>query len=48
MKLKISINTEPIEFYILGKLHIAPVMVLGHYILRFQFLAHRDGFEPFF
>ena len=30
MKLKISTTTEPIDFPFLGKLHIAPVIVLFH------------------
>ena len=32
LKLKISITTEPIGFFILGKLHIGPVMVLGYFL----------------
>ena len=42
LKLKISINTKPIRFSILGKLYICPVMVLGN---SFKLL---DAFKLFF
>ncbi len=44
LKLKISITTEPIRFYFLGKLHIGPVMVYGYFIFRFKSL---EGFQLF-
>ena len=31
LKFKISITTEPIEFSVIGKVHIGPGMVLGYY-----------------
>ena len=45
LKLKILIPGKPIWFYILGKLHIDHVMVLGHFFFRFKFC---DGFKLFF
>ncbi len=41
--LQISITTELIKFSILGKLHKAPMIVLGYFVLSFQTL---DGFKP--
>ena len=44
LKLKISLTTEPIGFFILCKLHIGPVMVLCYFIFRFKSC---NGFKPF-
>ena len=43
MKLKISITSEPIEFSILGKLHIGPGVVLGYLFFIFKNL---DSLNP--
>ena len=45
LKLKISITTEPIEFFILGLLQIDPRMVLGYFIVKSK---PCDGFRLFF
>ena len=37
LKLLILINTELIEFSVLDNLHICPMMVLGYFILRFNY-----------
>ena len=45
LKLKILITTELIEFFLLGKLHRGPGMVLGYFSFR---LNPCDGFRLFF
>ena len=41
MKLKISITTEPIEFSILGKIHLGNKVILGYFTFRFMaFFLH--------
>ena len=42
LKLKISKNTELIEFSCLGKLHIDHVMVFGYFIVRFKPLVTKN------
>ena len=39
LKIKILVTTEPIGFYVLWKLLIGTVMVLGYFDFRFKSLA---------